>query len=353
LGGAPGAECDRRHAFADILCKGGDGRPIIDVEVGVFGDQLKEEREARGLSLEAIADATRIAPHHLAALERSDVTALPAGPFAKGYIEGYARFLGIDPEPILEAYRHEGRRRGLDAGEAQDRIVEELSRLVEQRERTAGAFGLATVWKRVGLAFLAIVVVGSIGYGGWLLSRGGASSAPVAPPPLREEAGSPVEDTPGVTLPNTSDATGEVSAERSSSREASRTAIPLAVAEPAGPEPGPGATNELEVSRSGVGTGVENHELVGRGDRFPEGARVVFWTHVLGGDPGDVVHHVWVHEGEVVTRADLVIGSPSFRTHSRRLLEPGLTGRWVVEARRPDGTVLARHEFLCVPAERP
>ena len=76
---------------------------------------------------------------------------------------------------------------------------------------------------------------------------------------------------------------------------------------------------------------MENHELVGRGDRFPEGARLVFWTHVLGGGPGDVVHHVWVHEGEVVTRAELALGSPSWRTHSRRLLEPGrVHGRCVL-----------------------
>jgi hypothetical protein len=205
----------------------------------------------------------------------------------------------------------------------------------------------------MGVALLAVVLIGIVGYGGWLLSRRIAAGATVAPPLPWEKTSPPAEEAPEPTSPDTSAATRGGSTASSSSGEVSRTARSPAPAEPAGSEHPPLATSELEVSHSGVGTGVENHELVGRGDRFPEGARVVFWTHVLGGGPGDVVHHVWVHEGEVVTRADLSIGSSSFRTHSRRLLEPGLTGRWVVEARRPDGAVLARHEFLCVPAERP
>ncbi len=327
--------------------------------MGVFGDQLKEAREARGLSLETVADATRIAPHHLVALERSDVEALPAGPFAKGYIEGYAQFLDIDPRPILDAYRIEGRRRGLDAAEARDRIIEELSRIVEQRERTARGTGLAARWKRLALVLVAVVVAGLLGYGGWILSRGGALRGAVAPGmPPSEEAPPPVEAMPSIeeaheATPGEARAVAQDDSTGSSgTREAAAAgSVPAAATRGAfGPVPRASADG-LEISDSGVGAGVESHELVGRGDRFAEGTWVVFWTRVLGGGPGDVLHHVWLHEGEVVTRAELALGSPSWRTHSRRLLEPGLTGRWVVEARRSDGTVLARHAFVCVPAE--
>ena len=61
---------------------------------------------------------------------------------------------------------------------------------------------------------------------------------------------------------------------------------------------------------------------------------------------------MWFHEGQQVTLAPLTLGGSHWRTHSRRLLDQGLTGHWVVEARSPDGTVLARQAFLCVPAER-
>jgi hypothetical protein len=116
--------------------------------------------------------------------------------------------------------------------------------------------------------------------------------------------------------------------------------------------PPPSAAGDLEVSHSGVGTGIENSRLVGRGDRFMEGDRVVFWTRVLGGRPGDVIRHVWFHEGTQVTLAELTLGGSHWRTYSSRVLEPGLTGRWLVEARRPDDEVLARQEFLCAPAAR-
>ena len=102
---------------------------------------------------------------------------------------------------------------------------------------------------------------------------------------------------------------------------------------------------------SGVGTGVTNHRLVGRSDRFPEGTQVAFWTEVTDGGEGDVIRHVWFHQGQAVMRTDLEIGGAPWRTYSRRLLPRGATGEWVVEARGPDGSLLARQAFLCVPDE--
>jgi len=318
-----------------------------------FGSQLRETREARGLSLEAVADATRIAPRHLSALEQSDVEALPPGPFAKGYIEAYSRLLGIDPEPIVEACRSQGRQHGLGTPEAQDRIIEELSQIVEQRAgppRRPGVFPAGWKW----LA-LVLVVVGLLGGGGWLLSRARTPRPAVAPSPLREEPAVAVgpevvaRDAPG---------SAEVGAQASPDPGSPPLAPPAREpAPPAAARPAETAVSsvpsDLEVSHSGVGTGVENNRLVGRADRFTEGGPVVFWTRVLGGRPGDVIHHVWFHEGQRVTLAELTLGGSHWRTHSRRFLDPGLTGRWVVEARRPDGEVLARQEFLCVPAEEP
>jgi hypothetical protein len=52
---------------------------------------------------------------------------------------------------------------------------------------------------------------------------------------------------------------------------------------------------------------------------------------------------VWFHDGTLVGGASLAVGSPDWRTQSRRLLDP--SGVWVVEARDSEGHVLARHEF--------
>ena len=99
----------------------------------------------------------------------------------------------------------------------------------------------------------------------------------------------------------------------------------------------------MTVAGSGVGTGVIERQLVGKADRFAVGSKVVFWTHVRGGKVGDTIDHVWFRDGTLVGAASLAVGSPDWRTQSRRLLDP--SGVWVVEARDAEGHVLARHEF--------
>ena len=105
--------------------------------------------------------------------------------------------------------------------------------------------------------------------------------------------------------------------------------------------------SRLSVARSGVGTDVVDRGLVGRSDTFAVGTRVVFWTHVAGGRPGDTVRHVWFHEGGPAGAVDLTVGGPSWRTHSRRTLTPRAEGDWVVEVWDVEGRVMARHEFRC------
>ena len=103
----------------------------------------------------------------------------------------------------------------------------------------------------------------------------------------------------------------------------------------------------LSVARSGVGTDVVDRELVGRSETFAVCTRIAFWTHVTGGRSGEMVRHVWFHENRTVGVAELVVGGPSWRTHSRRTLAPGAEGDWIVEVRDVEGRVMARQEFRC------
>ena len=90
-------------------------------------------------------------------------------------------------------------------------------------------------------------------------------------------------------------------------------------------------------------------ELVGRSDAFVVGARVTFWTQVDGGRPGDVIRHVWIHEGQQTNIITLSIGGAVWRTQSRKTLSPGEEGDWIAEARDAAGRVLARQMFRCDP----
>lgn len=73
--------------------------------MGELGDLLREARESRGLSLERVEEATRIRRVFLEALEEERFDALPGEVYVRGFLRNYARFLGLDPEELLTAYR--------------------------------------------------------------------------------------------------------------------------------------------------------------------------------------------------------------------------------------------------------
>jgi cytoskeleton protein RodZ len=72
--------------------------------VGSFGDRLQREREMRGITLEEIAEATKIGTRSLRALEQQDFDKLPGGIFNKGFVRAYARYLGLDEEQAVADY---------------------------------------------------------------------------------------------------------------------------------------------------------------------------------------------------------------------------------------------------------
>jgi cytoskeletal protein RodZ len=69
-----------------------------------FGEQLKRERELRGVSLEEVAAATRIAPRFLEALENEQWDKLPGGVFNRGFIRAVGRYLGLDEDNLVSEY---------------------------------------------------------------------------------------------------------------------------------------------------------------------------------------------------------------------------------------------------------
>ena len=69
-----------------------------------FGDELRRERIVREVSLEEISAATKISLRLLSALERSDLSKLPAPVFTRGFIRAYCLHLGLDPVEKINAY---------------------------------------------------------------------------------------------------------------------------------------------------------------------------------------------------------------------------------------------------------
>lgn len=66
-----------------------------------FGARLRLAREGRGVSLRAIADATKISVRALESLERNDISQLPGGIFSRAFVRAYAVEVGLDPEETI------------------------------------------------------------------------------------------------------------------------------------------------------------------------------------------------------------------------------------------------------------
>lgn len=69
--------------------------------MGSFGERMKREREMRAITIEQIAESTKIGSRMLHALEHEDFDKLPGGIFNKGFVRAYAKFLGLDEEQAV------------------------------------------------------------------------------------------------------------------------------------------------------------------------------------------------------------------------------------------------------------
>ena len=72
-----------------------------------IGQRLKQEREARYLSLEKASEATRIRTVFLQALESDDYSVMPSAAQGRGFLRNYAEYLELN---IDEMIAEEGRR---------------------------------------------------------------------------------------------------------------------------------------------------------------------------------------------------------------------------------------------------
>ena len=72
-----------------------------------IGQALRAARLAKGLSVETMADETRVRRAYLAAIEDFALDQLPSRPFTIGYIKAYAAALGLDGEAAVSRFKHD------------------------------------------------------------------------------------------------------------------------------------------------------------------------------------------------------------------------------------------------------
>ena len=70
--------------------------------VADIGISLRNGRVQRGLTIDQVAQETRISPRFLEALEAEAFDELPAPVYVRGFLRSYANFLHLDATPLLE-----------------------------------------------------------------------------------------------------------------------------------------------------------------------------------------------------------------------------------------------------------
>lgn len=132
-----------------------------------IGQDLKRERELRGISLKEIAESTKINIRFLRALEEDQLDVLPGKFFTRGIIRGYAKYLGLEEDSVLNKY-HDALQ-VLDKNEKEEeKTFSQSSPMNIRNVIQIAAFGAAVIAIVVALFFI---------------FRGGETPPPIQPPP--------------------------------------------------------------------------------------------------------------------------------------------------------------------------
>lgn len=136
-----------------------------------FGTWLRRQREIREIPLREIAEVTKISVRYLEALEQDRFDVLPAPVFAKGFLREYARFVGLDPDEVINSY--------LTTQQEAEDAVEEEARAGEATSSSSSMLMGAGVIVLLGL------VAGLIYYSERFRGKERQEPPPIAAPPVQ------------------------------------------------------------------------------------------------------------------------------------------------------------------------
>lgn len=212
--------------------------PVAEERPASFGTWLRRQREVREISLREISDATKISYRYLEAFEQDRFDILPAHVFARGFLQEYAEYVGLDPAEVINNYLA-----------AQAAEAPEGEKVEPKSARSLGP----NWWGSVALVAGTVAVIGLIAWIAFAAARHREQSrppvtaapvpAPVELPPVGQRAASSgpessassASPTSGAALPSANPAVGD-------SRTTPGVVSGAAAAEPVSPAAGSAQT---------------------------------------------------------------------------------------------------------------
>ena len=102
------------------------------VKSQTLGEKLKQVREKANVSLSEIAKNTKIRKLYLEMLESGRFDKLPPDVYVKGFLNGYAEYLGIEPADVMKLYEKErGIQRSMKKTRNEDQSIVKKNRKFE------------------------------------------------------------------------------------------------------------------------------------------------------------------------------------------------------------------------------
>lgn len=110
------------------------------------------------------------------------------------------------------------------------------------------------------------------------------------------------------------------------------------------------ALPKIGVSRAQFTTGIKQREPIDQvGPVIPatgNGIKQLYYFTEIKGMRGETIIHRWEHEGQVVAKVQLRIGSNQWRTYSSKNLIPAMTGNWRVVVVDSQGKPIQTGHFV-------
>ncbi|WP_071590806.1 RodZ domain-containing protein [Synechococcus sp. PCC 7336] len=151
-----------------------------------IGTQLREARESRGLSLEAIAHSVHIRCVYLEGIESANFDLLPEPIYVRGFLKTYGNYLDLDGSALAEQFTQ---------------TVPQLSdrKVVKEQPQTRSLQGIQLRPFHAWLAYV-FLVVAAVGGISVFWERTGTGERPQTLPPTANRAGGSVNPTPDIEL---------------------------------------------------------------------------------------------------------------------------------------------------------
>jgi len=132
--------------------------------LAAFGEELRREREERGVTVETICSATKVPIRHIRALEAGELRELPGGVFRRSFVRSYLGVLGLEEDPWMKRFEQTCQESGL--GEPAE---VEWAAFAENVRNNRGLARRRRGWRLVGRAAL-LACLALAGWCGWRLA---------------------------------------------------------------------------------------------------------------------------------------------------------------------------------------